>query len=185
MQSSLCRRWSLLVLQMLVWKIILIFNKSRLSGAVTHVWQNVGKMHRMSCGKGDGRRQCGRHCAWTSQWLVATGPNYKSDSERFLFYSHIPFACSLNLSRVARAAMEVKFGSIWQQVGAFRTPTYAKPFEDLFLLARSRRGGLARRALTHPTTLRRREEKMARDDEEEGRESDGSGDIDALVMNSD
>ena len=116
---------------------------------------------------------------------LATGPNYKSDSERFHFYSHIPFACSLNLSRVARAAMEVKFGSIWQQVGAFRTPTYAKPFEDLFLLARSRRGGLARRALTHPTTLRRREEKMARDDEEEGRENDGSGDIDALVMNSD
>ena len=38
---SLCRRWSLLVLQMLVWKIILILNKSRLSGAATHVWQNA------------------------------------------------------------------------------------------------------------------------------------------------
>ena len=25
-----------------------------------------GKMHWMSCGKGDGCRQCGRHCAWTS-----------------------------------------------------------------------------------------------------------------------
>ena len=70
----------------------------------------------------------------------------------------------------------MKFGSIWQQVGAFRTPTYAKPFDDLFLLARSRRGGLASRALTHPTTLRRREEKMLL--EEEGEESDGSGNID-------
>lgn len=74
--------------------------------------------------------------------------------------------------------MEVKFGSIWQQVGAFRTPTYAKPFDDLFLLARSRRGGLASRALTHPTTLRRREEKMLLEDEEKGEESDGSGNID-------
>ena len=76
--------------------------------------------------------------------------------------------------------MEKKFGSIWQHVGAFRTPTHAKtkPSEDLFLLARSRRGGLASRALTHPAILRRREEKMVREDEEEGGDSDGSGDID-------
>ena len=26
---------------------------------------------------------------------LATGPNYKSDSELFHFYSHIPFACTL------------------------------------------------------------------------------------------
>ena len=73
----------------------------------------------------------------------------------------------------------MKYGSSWQHIGAFMTPTFAKakPLEDLFLLARSRRGGLgSSRALTHPTTLRRRELKLMQEDEEE--ESDDSGDID-------
>ena len=77
--------------------------------------------------------------------------------------------------------MDVRFGSSWQHTGAFMTPTFAKakPLEDLFLLARSRRGGLASsRALTHPTTLRRRELKLMREDKEEEEESDDSGDID-------
>ena len=77
--------------------------------------------------------------------------------------------------------MEVKYGSSWQHIGAFMTTTFAiaKPLEDLFLLARSRRGGLgSSRALTHPTTLRRREEKLMQEDEEEKEESDDTGDID-------
>ena len=64
--------------------------------------------------------------------------------------------------------MDVRFGSSWQHTGAFMTPTFAKakPLEDLFLLARSRRGGLASsRALTHPTTLQCTAEEGAEVDE--------------------
>ena len=75
--------------------------------------------------------------------------------------------------------MEAKFGSIWQDVGAFKTPTYANPLPDLFLQARSRRGGLAGRALTLPSILQRREEEMVNwDKEEEDGDSDSSVDID-------
>ena len=78
--------------------------------------------------------------------------------------------------------MEVKFGSIWQHVGAFKTPTYAKPLPDLFLQARSRRGGLASRALAHPSILQRKEKEMMNlnldKEEEEDGESDSSVDID-------
>ena len=56
---------------------------------------------------------------------------------------------------------------------------YAKPLPDLFLQARSRRGGLAGRAVTLPSILQRREEEMMNlDKEEEDGDSDSSIDAD-------
>ena len=113
---------------------------------------------------------------------LVTGPNYRLDPKLLQLYSHINlrhFKSTQNLLRVAKAAMEAKFGSIWQDVEAFKTPTHANPLPDLFLQARSRRGGLAGRALTLPSILQRREEEMMNwDKEEEDGDSDSSVDID-------
>ena len=76
--------------------------------------------------------------------------------------------------------MDLKYGSMWQHVGAFRTPTFTEPLQDLFFSARSRRGGLAGRAVTHPSTLLRREELLMKEDKamEEDGDSDSTGDSD-------
>ena len=41
--------------------------------------------------------------------------------------------------------MKARFGSVWQPLGAFQTPTLVKRVPDAFLLASSRRGGLVGR----------------------------------------
>ena len=76
--------------------------------------------------------------------------------------------------------MDLKYGSMWQHVGAFRTPTFTEPLQDLFFSARSWRGGLAGRAVTHPSTLLRREELLMKEDKamEEDGDSDSTGDSD-------
>ena len=101
---------------------------------------------------------------------LVTGPNCRSDKKLLLVQPHFIFLPTKNLPREAKAAMEVKFGSIWQDIGAFKTPTYAKPLPDLFLQARSRRGGLAGRAVTLPSILQRREEEMMNLDKETDRD---------------
>ena len=61
--------------------------------------------------------------------------------------------------------MEARFGSVWQPVGAFQTPTFTKRLPDAFLRASSRRrGGLAGRVSVNPSTLLRR---VRREEEEE------------------
>ena len=70
------------------------------------------------------------------------------------------------LSRKAKTAMEARFGSVWKSVGVFQTPTLASKVPELFLLASSRRGGLAGAVSTHPRTLQRR---LRREQEEEER----------------
>ena len=57
-------------------------------------------------------------------------------------------------------------GSVWESVGVFQTPTLAIKVPELFLLASSRRGGLAGAVSTHPRTLQRR---LRREQEEEER----------------
>ena len=64
--------------------------------------------------------------------------------------------------------MQARFGSVWESVGVFKTPTHANNVPDLMLIASSRRGGLAGRSSTHPRTLRRR---LRREQEEERTEN--------------
>ena len=79
--------------------------------------------------------------------------------------------------------MEVRYGSVWAEVGAFRTPTYSEPSLEQFFSTRLRRGarggrgGLAtRRMVAHPASLRRREERRRQHgvEEEEGSDSGSS-----------
>ena len=72
--------------------------------------------------------------------------------------------------------MDARFGTIWQQIGAFKTPTYVKPLQHLLFDARMRRGGLlGSRTGIFPSALQRREELMATEDENIDKE-DGDSD---------
>ena len=98
---------------------------------------------------------------------LTAGPNYKSVSKFQL--SLVPAKLSLVL-RKAKAAMKAQFGSLWQPVGVFKTPTFAKSLPTAFLRASSRRGGLAGRGPVNSGTMLRR---VTREEEEERVEQSG------------
>ena len=91
--------------------------------------------------------------------------------------------------RKAKAAMKARFGSVWQPVGAFQTPTFAKRLPNTFLRASSRRGGLAGRGSFNSSTLMRRvtgeeeEERVEQsgDEEEEGSDTSVDSDVGSLL----
>ena len=85
--------------------------------------------------------------------------------------------------------MKARFGSVWQPVGAFQTPTFAKRLPDAFLRASSRRGGLAVRGSVNSSTLLRRvrreeeEERVEQscDEEEEAGDTSVDSDVGSLL----
>ena len=79
--------------------------------------------------------------------------------------------------------MKARFGSVWQPLGAFQTPTLVKRVPDAFLLASSRRGGLGGRVSANPTSTMLRRVRGEEEEEErvEQEASDTSIDSSAAI----
>ena len=123
-----------------------------------------GEMHGLPLWGTAERRRCGGISAWTGQ-----GAGVSLKLIRVL------------LSRKAKTAMEARFGSVWESVRVFQTPTLASKVPELFSLASSRRGGLAGvvSSSTHPRTLQktlRREQEVEERVEHSAEEEEASDD---------
>ena len=98
-------------------------------------------------------------------------PRVSTTSEYFLENHNAGESLHLThflVTRKAKEAMQARFGSVWESVGVFKTPTHANNVPDLMLIASSRRGGLAGRSSTQERTLRRR---LRREQDEERTEN--------------
>ena len=80
--------------------------------------------------------------------------------------------------RVAKEAMEKKFGHVWQSVGATKVPTFAKEKPLGAKKGKSRRGGLLPRRL--PNVKRVQVQQDEEEEEVARRDSDMSIDSDSL-----
>ena len=77
--------------------------------------------------------------------------------------------------------MKARFGSVWQPLGAFQTPTLVKRVPDAFLLASSRRGGLGGRVSANPTITMLRRVRGEEEEEERVEQEASDTSIDSDV----